>query len=391
FNSTLKKDWGLKLEHLDREIDQSKEAFIAESGDIKKLFPTFGKVIRQYLKEQQYDQMPLDEKWQLITRVLTQLNDPAFYITDINGNLHLSLLSDFQVIESFNDPIQAINSFFVTYITNKSFLQLKNKVLSRLNKNVQQTENYINKTQRRLHDIENRKSYRQIADLIMANLHQIESGQKEVTLQNFYNKNEPVQVKLNKDLSPQKNAEIYYKKAKNQSKEIQSLIKSLESKENQLKELQEHLQTVEEITVLKSLKAFLTQNPHLEQQKQDKESHKPFKAYNIHGYAVYVGKNARSNDQMLQQYTYKEDLWLHAKDVSGSHVIIKHQAGSQFPRPVIEKAAQLAAYHSKRKTDSLCPVIVTPRKYVRKRKGDPAGAVVVDKEEVILVPPDNNP
>ena len=100
-----------------------------------------------------------------------------------------------------------------------------------------------------------------------------------------------------------------------------------------------------------------------------------------------MGRNAQANDELTLKYGYKEDLWLHAKDVAGSHVLIKHQSGKNFPKDVIERAAQLAAYHSKRKTDTLCPVVVVPRKFVRKRKGDPAGAVMVDREEVIMVEP----
>ncbi|RDC64187.1 uncharacterized protein AHMF7616_02798 [Adhaeribacter pallidiroseus] len=92
---------------------------------------------------------------------------------------------------------------------------------------------------------------------------------------------------------------------------------------------------------------------------------------------------------LTQQFTFKEDLWLHAKDVSGSHVVIKYQAGKTFPEPVIQKAAQLAAYYSKRKTDSLCPVLYTPKKFVRKRKGAAPGEVVVEREKVILVQPGN--
>jgi predicted ribosome quality control (RQC) complex YloA/Tae2 family protein len=98
-------------------------------------------------------------------------------------------------------------------------------------------------------------------------------------------------------------------------------------------------------------------------------------------------KNATANDELTLKYGYKEDLWLHAKDVAGSHVLIKYQAGKKFPRDVIERAASLAAYNSKRKTETLCPVTCTLRKYVRKRKGDPAGMVVVEREEVILVEP----
>ena len=103
------------------------------------------------------------------------------------------------------------------------------------------------------------------------------------------------------------------------------------------------------------------------------------------GFRIWVGRNAQDNDVLTFRHSYKEDLWLHAKDVPGSHVLVKFQAGKKFPKDVIERAGQLAAYNSKRKTETLCPVSVTPKKFVRKRKGDPAGMVVVEKEEVILV------
>jgi len=90
---------------------------------------------------------------------------------------------------------------------------------------------------------------------------------------------------------------------------------------------------------------------------------------------------------MLRHHSWKDDLWLHAKDVAGSHVLIKQQAGKHVPPSVKEKAASLAAFYSKRKTDTLCPVIITARKYVRKSKDMVAGQVIVEKEEVILVEP----
>ena len=107
----------------------------------------------------------------------------------------------------------------------------------------------------------------------------------------------------------------------------------------------------------------------------------------FHGFKIWIGKNAQHNDTLTLKHTFKDDLWLHAKDVAGSHVVIKYQSGKPFPKEVIERAAQLAAYHSKRKTDTLCPVAYTSKKFVRKRKGDPAGAVVVEREDVILVEP----
>ena len=113
----------------------------------------------------------------------------------------------------------------------------------------------------------------------------------------------------------------------------------------------------------------------------------PFKQFVVEGFTILVGKNAQNNDLLTQKYAYKEDLWLHAKDVSGSHVLIKYQAGKTFPKKVIEKAAQIAAYFSKRRNETLCPVIVTPKKFVRKTKDLDAGQVIVEKENVIMVEP----
>lgn len=113
----------------------------------------------------------------------------------------------------------------------------------------------------------------------------------------------------------------------------------------------------------------------------------PFRMYKREGFEILVGKNARNNDELSFHFAAKNDLWLHAKDVTGSHVVIRHRAGKDLPPMVLEYAAQLAAFFSKRKQDTLVPVIYTPRKYIRKRKGDPPGLVAVDREQVIMVEP----
>jgi predicted ribosome quality control (RQC) complex YloA/Tae2 family protein len=113
----------------------------------------------------------------------------------------------------------------------------------------------------------------------------------------------------------------------------------------------------------------------------------PFKKFEFEGYEVFVGKSAKNNDELTLKFARKDDLWLHARGVSGSHVIIRKKGQNPIPVSVIRKAAQLAAYYSKGKSASLCPVIYTPKKYVRKPKGADPGAVVVEKEEVILAEP----
>jgi predicted ribosome quality control (RQC) complex YloA/Tae2 family protein len=149
--------------------------------------------------------------------------------------------------------------------------------------------------------------------------------------------------------------------------------------------MEKQLDQVRKAESLKDLAEFTKTNPAKEKAKDAEPL--PYHEFIFKGYKIWVGRNAESNDILTLKLSYKEDLWLHAKDVSGSHVLIKHQAGKNFPKDVIERAAELAAYNSKRKNDSLCPVVVTPKKFVRKRKGDPAGAVVVEREEVVMVVP----
>ena len=114
----------------------------------------------------------------------------------------------------------------------------------------------------------------------------------------------------------------------------------------------------------------------------------PFKQFETDGWVIWVGKNAKNNDLLTLKYAKKFDIWLHARDVSGSHVIIRNPNQRTVPKHVVEKAAELAAHFSKRATESLCPVIVTTKKFVRKTKDLLPGQVIVDREEeVVLVKP----
>ena len=165
--------------------------------------------------------------------------------------------------------------------------------------------------------------------------------------------------------------------------EVDKLKEAIEQKKKDLHKWETSLMALENGEDLKGLR----QNISISLAPKKNEKSLPYFEFEHKGYKIWVGKNAQSNDQLTLKYSYKEDLWLHAKDVPGSHVLIKHQSGKPFPKDVIERAAELAAYNSKRKTESLCPVAYTQKKYVRKRKGDPAGAVIVEKETVIMVAP----
>ena len=220
----------------------------------------------------------------------------------------------------------------------------------------------------------------------MANLHTLKAGEELVILPNFYQENHPIEIKLKRALSPQKNAEVFYTKAKKQHLEISRLQQTILHKQEEIADIERKIDQLETVSDLKALRSLLKTVDFGNSLEKQAES-LPYHSFEFNGYKILVGKNAISNDKLTLKHSHKDDLWLHAKDVAGSHVLIKYQSGKKFPKDVIERGAQLAAYFSKRKNESLCPVAVTPRKYVRKRKGDPSGAVIVEREEVILVEP----
>ncbi|MEM9856129.1 MAG: NFACT RNA binding domain-containing protein [Bacteroidota bacterium] len=385
FKSNLKNDHELSISEMNRPLQQSYESFKKEHGDYTKLYPTFGKVIKEYLQELNIVEKSLEEQWSIIQHTVKALNDDNFYLCRYRNSTHLTLLEIGEILEHYSGPVSAVNHFFSYKIQQETFEKEKNKCINKVKQNLQKTRNYILSTSKKLTALETGVNYSQIADLIMANLHAINTGTEKVELANFYTEGTPVNIKLNRNISPQKNAENYYRKSKNQSRELEILRQNIDSKKRRESELMTQLDLVDQCKDLKGIRKLNK----IETQALKKESDKPFKKVEYLGFKILVGKNAKSNDAMLRDHTQKNDLWLHAKDVSGSHVIVKEIPGKAFPKSLIEKAAELAAFYSKNKNESVCPVIYTPRKFVRKRKGDPAGSVVIDREKVILVKPLN--
>jgi len=285
------------------------------------------------------------------------------------------------------DALEASNKFADLHHRHFQLAKEKQQIIQTVTKKIKQAKNYLAKTGNKLDEINNQRSLEEVANILMANLHTISSNKKEVTLDDFY-KDTPLTIKLNPKLSPQKNAENYYRKSKNKKIEIQKLEENISSKQIEAERLLILLNDLASIDNLKEIRAFNA--THFGKATKKKEAPLPYYKFEIDGFDVLVGKHAKSNDILTQKVAKPNDLWLHARDVPGSHVVIRQKSGSQFPSPLIEKVAALAAWYSKRKTDSLCPVIVTPKKQVRKIKGAPPGQVVVEKEEVVMVVPSNH-
>jgi predicted ribosome quality control (RQC) complex YloA/Tae2 family protein len=389
FKNNLQKDAQIIPLQLKRPIAQTWENFAAHDYQFQKLFPTFDKEIKNYLEESGYYLLSPEKQWEFLQQLTAQLSTPPYYVlNDQQQKPLLSMLKPDKPSQIFQEPIPAINYFYNQY-TREYYLQKeKQAMVSQLQNQRKQVGNYVVKAQRQLDHIQQNSRSEELANIIMANLHAIPPKATEVELYDFYN-DQMVNIKLKKDQTPQKNAETLYRKSKNQKLETDNLEKNISAKSANLATINRHLKYIIEVDNLKELRQYIKAYD-LQKTKANTAEELPFRQFTIYGYDILVGKNAKNNDELTTGYAKKDDLWLHAKDVSGSHVIIKHKSGSNFPANVIEKAAGLAAYYSKRKNDTLCPVLYTPKKYVFKSKGMAPGKVRVEKEKVIMVPPSVN-
>lgn len=379
FHNKQEKDRLLRLENLDRPINQSREAFIANG--LQATFPTFDRHMSALISGAGESN---EARWEAVQDLLEYLQAPEFYVAADGNHASFSVFPSENDVYQGQNLVEALNEYHYTFSRLYYFEHEKAEAIRQLEKQKHKTERFIRQAEDKLIELELENRYEEIANILMANLQDIPARATSVQLFDFY-RNAYTEIKLKETLNAQKNAEVYYRKSKNHKIEIDKQLEAIAAKQKDIQKINRRIEEIGRQQRLKELRRYLkteglsgkaTEAPEL-----------PFRRIEIDGFEIWIGKNARSNDLLTQKYAYKEDLWLHARDVSGSHVVIKYRAGKPFPPQVVEKAAQLAAWHSKRRHETLCPVIYTPKKYVRKPKGMPEGAVVVDREQVIMVEP----
>jgi len=385
FRNEIKEDRDLDWRSLEKPLDLSQERFVELEGNASQFLPTLGAIPRAWLKERGYPEASMKTKWALMQDLLDLLDAPLFALAEKQGEVHLSLLPESHPIKTLSDPIQATNELFYAALVKGNFEKEKNSLLKSYQDQLKKTDSYILKSSAKLDELRNSASPSQLADVIMANLHEFQDGKKEAELLDFYTGN-TVKVTLKHNQKPQQLAESLYRKSKNRQIELDQIAKTIASKLNLKSELEQKISAIEAIGEFRGLKNYQKTN------KEDKAitneaSGLPFKVFEFEGFTIWVGKSAKDNDEMLRGFAHKDDLWLHARQVPGSHVLIRMKGISVLPNSVLERAAGLAAFYSKLKTDSLAPVIYTQAKFVRKVKGSAPGSVMVDREKVILVPP----
>ncbi len=229
--------------------------------------------------------------------------------------------------------------------------------------------------------------YEQDAHLLLAAAHTIPPGAAEAAVPDLYGTGLRT-LPLDPALTAAENAERLYTRARRTREARRHAEARFDAATTARATLAALLADAQALPDLDALDAFLArEGPRLDALLRDTgapdAAREPFHRVPLgHGYEAWVGRSAQDNDALTLRHTRPFDLWLHARGVTGSHVVVRLPGRTATaPRPVVERAAELAAYYSKARTSGLVPVTVTTRKYVRKRKGSPPGSVVVEREE----------
>lgn len=320
-------------------------------------------------------------------RIYWRGEDPAFF-----SLLQLQHLGD--LTEERFDSVDAAARIYVRrWLGRKRFLELYEPIEKAL---AQAAQHYRTSTERMLEELSSEsraERYERWGHLLMAHAHDVATGSEEVELQDLFETGASVKVPLDPALSAIENAERYYDRARRTRRSREEAEKRLEETEQRARESEELLEALRKVDGLSEIRSFRKERaaelaPYLSDGESDADR-VPFRRFDLQGgYQVWVGRNARQNDDLTFHHAQKYDLWMHARGVPGSHTVLRFPNRDAEPdKSVIQQAASIAAYFSKARGSGLVPVMIAERKYVRKPKGAGPGAVAVEREEVVIVEP----
>ena len=239
-----------------------------------------------------------------------------------------------------------------------------------------------------------RERLRQLGDILTANIHKIVKGQTVVQVEDFYDEEmKLIEVPLSPLLSPQQNAAKFYKdyaRMKTAEKELTNQMTLAGEELEYLKSVLDELNRADSDQALEEIKQELHSAGYLKADAGKKRVKTaklpPLRFESTDGFAIYVGRNNRQNEELTFKSARKDDIWLHASKVHGSHVIIAC-AGKPVPDDTITQAAQLAAHYAESAGGQNIPVDVTPVRQVKKIPNGKPGMVIYHTYKTVIVNP----
>ncbi len=359
---------------------------------LREVFPIIGKEIILEAKSRK------DDLASNVKEIINEIgNSPiSVFIDDSTDEVYIAPstfgIFPFTEKKEFNRLTEALNFFFSKHYYLDEFTRKKRIVEKHLSRELEKTASKINRLKNQVDKRSKEDEYHNIGNLLLINLGAIRKGMDKIEVEDIYSDNAKISIKLKADLSPKKNADYYFDKARSEKisfDKSKMLLKLAEIEFERLKGIKEEITNSESIEQLnKSMKELKIKE---KDQKPDKEDlRSKFKHYLLEGkYHLFVGKDSQNNDLLTTKFAKQNDYWFHARVVSGSHAVLRvDNTKETVPKNVLKAAASISAFHSKAKTAGLVPVSYTFKKYVVKKKGMAPGKVALSREETLLVHPE---
>ena len=321
-----------------------------------------------------------------IQKVLTY-NEFSEFSQKENKNLESENENGRKYFETLND---GLNAYFKTTITSNVISEKKKNLLKYVDSQIKKFKKIQKNIKVDLKKNENFENYKNIGDILAANMHQIKYGMKKVTVFDFYN-NQEITINLDPLLSPNDNLNFYYNKYNKGKRTISALNSRFLDIQNEIKYFEEIKMFIEKENDFIGIEEIenelnLTNNGNKSKNKikLNKPKKRDLLSFDYNGFQIFVGRNNKENEEISFSKGQPNDIWLHIKDIPGSHVLILRN-NQELPNDVLLHAANLACEYSKAKKGDKVTVDYCERKFVKKIKNSKPGNVIYTNFHSLLI------
>ena len=307
--------------------------------------------------------------------------------SEFNQKENATLKNERKYFETLNE---GLNDYFKTTITSNVISEKKKNLLKYVDSQIKKFKKIEKNIKVDLKKNENFEKYKNIGDILAANMHQIKYGMKKITVFDFYN-NEEVTINLDPLLSPNDNLNFYYNKYNKGKRTISALDSRFLDIQNEIRYFEEIKMFIEKENdfigieeIENELNLSNSGNKIKNKIKLNKPKKRELLSFYYKGFQIFVGRNNKENEEISFSKGQPNDIWMHAKDIPGSHVLILRN-NQKVPDDVLLHAATLACDYSKAKKGDKVTVDYCERKFVKKIKNSKPGNVIYTNFHSLLI------
>lgn len=309
---------------------------------------------------------------------------------------HLSQYDGMGKINNLESLSGAVEAFFSGRSLHDRLTQKSAATIKLINNNIERCNKKISIHTENIEKSKNRDKYKIFGELLTANLHRIEPHSTSVTVENYYSETlEKIEIPINPELSPSQNAQKYFKlytKSKTTEETSKMQLKNAENEKAYLETVLDSINRATDYADIAEIREELAEQGYISannfKKKKKTKKTEPLKFISSDGYTILVGRNNKQNDELTIKTAYSTDMWLHTKNIPGSHVIIRTNGLGEVPDKTLEEAASIAAYFSKAQKSSGVAVDYTLAKNIRKPNGSNPGFVIYETNYTLFIDPD---